>query len=84
MVDITKIKNPIKGIEISGENINSKNPGASKLLSINLSMPLPIDTAKNICGIIPIKVAKKKFTALTLKIVGNRQLICQGIPPINR
>ena len=69
---------------MSEDNINSRNPGASKFLSINFSIPLPIDTAKNICGIMPIKVAKKKFTILTLKIVGNRQLICQGIPPINR
>ena len=69
---------------MSGDNTNSKNPGASKLLSINFSIPLPIDTAKNIWGIIPIKVAKKKLTALTLKIVGNKQLICHGMPPINR
>ena len=32
---------------------------------------------------IPIKVAKKKFNIFTLNIVGNTQLSCQGIPPIN-
>ena len=30
------------------------------------------------------QVAKKKFFTFTLKIVGKRQLNCQGIPPIKR
>ena len=34
-------------------------------------------------GIIPKKVANKKFFTLTLNNVGNRQLICHGTPPIN-
>ena len=32
----------------------------------------------------PINVAKKKLIAFTLKIVGKRQLSCQGIPPVKR
>ena len=59
-------------------------PGTSEFWSITFSKPLPIETAKNIWGIIPIKVAKKKLINFTLKIVGNRQLNCQGIPPIKR
>jgi len=56
---------------MSEDDINSSNPGASKLLSINFSMPLPIDTAKNICGMIPIKVAKKKFLIINNNILEN-------------
>ena len=58
--------------------------GTSIFSSIIFSSPLPIETAKKICGMIPIKVAKKKLLTLTSNIVGKRQLICQGIPPINR
>ena len=58
--------------------------GTSEFLSITFSNPLPIETTKNICGTMPINVAKKKFFTLTLKIVGKRQLSCQGIPPIKR
>ena len=58
--------------------------GASRLLSIIFSNPLPIETAKKIWGIIPINVAKKKLFIFTLKIVGIRQLNCQGIPPTKR
>ena len=69
---------------MSGERINLSIPGASELLSIIFSIPLPIDTAKKICGTIPINVAKKKLLTFTLNIVGKIQLICQGIPPIKR
>ena len=58
--------------------------GGSEFLSITFSNPVPIDTAKKICGIIPINEAEKKFLILTLKIVGKRQLSCQGIPPTKR
>ena len=79
--------NPIKAIigkYISGEKIISVIPGTSEFWSITFSKPLPIETAKNICGIIPIKVAKKKLFTFTLKRVGKRQLNCQGIPPMKR
>ena len=56
-------------------------PGSSEFSFITFSNPDPIDTAKKICGIIPINEAKKKFFTLTLKIVGKRQLSCQGTPP---
>ena len=59
-------------------------PGSSEFLSITFSNPAPIDTAKKICGIIPINEAKKKFLTLTLKIVGKRQLSWKGIPPTKR
>ena len=72
------------GTYTSLENIMSFKLGNSEFLSITFSRPLPIDTAKNICGIIPIKEAKKKFFTFTLKIVGRRQLSCHGIPPTNR
>ena len=42
-----------------------------------------IETTKKTCGMIPIKVAKKKFVTLTLNSVGNMQLSCHGIPPMN-
>ena len=58
-------------------------PGSSEFLSITFSNPAPIDTAKKICGIIPINEAKKKFFTLTLKIVGKIQLNCHGMPPQN-
>ena len=58
--------------------------GTSEFFSIIISSPLPIDTARKIWGIIPINVAKKKFNILTLKRVGNKQLICHGMPPKKR
>ena len=57
--------------------------GATIFCSITFSNPLPIETAKKICGMIPINVALKKFLTLTLKIVGKIQLSCHGIPPQN-
>ena len=68
---------------MSGKKIMSRIFGTSEFWSINFSNPLPIETAKKIWGIIPINVAKKKFMIFTLKIVGKRQLNCQGIPPTN-
>ena len=47
-------------------------PGTSELLSITFSSPLPIETIKNVCGKIPIKVDQKKLETLTLKIQGNK------------
>ena len=44
---------------MSGEKIISFIPGTSVFVSISFSNPLPIETTKNIPGIIPIKVAKK-------------------------
>ena len=58
--------------------------GGFKFWLIIISKPLPIETTKKTCGIIPIKVARKKFIIFTLNRVGNIQLNCQGIPPINR
>ena len=72
------------GIYISGEEIISVIRGISEFWSITFSNPLPIETAKNIWGIIPISVAKKKLVIFTLKIVGKRQLSCQGTPPTKR
>ena len=69
---------------MSGDVIKLINLGASSFLSIIFSKPLPMETAKKIWGIIPKNVAKKKFFIFTLKIVGIRQLSCQGIPPIKR
>ena len=66
-----------------GEEIISIIFGGSKFFWIIVSSPLPIETIKKVCGIIPIIVAKKKFLTLTLKRVGKIQLSCQGIPPIN-
>jgi hypothetical protein len=57
--------------------------GASKFLSINFSKPLPIEQIKKSDGMIPIKVAQKKFCILTLKIHGNTFDIAKGIPPTN-
>ena len=68
---------------MSGEKIISVTLGISEFWSITFSNPLPIETAKKIWGIIPIKEAKKKLLTFTLKIDGKRQLSCQGIPPIN-
>ena len=56
-----KIKIPITGIYISGDNTNSVNEGAFKLLSIIFSRPDPRDAAINTCGDIPNRVPKKKF-----------------------
>ena len=68
----------------SGVKIMSVILGTSEFLSITFSNPLPIETAKKICGMIPMSDAIKKLLTLTLKIVGKRQLNCQGTPPINR
>ena len=68
---------------MSGEYIISIILGGSKFWLIIFSRPLPIETTKNICGIIPIKVAKKKLLNLTLKIHGNKFDRAKGIPPIN-
>ena len=57
--------------------------GGFKFWPIIVSKPLPIETTRKIWGIIPIKVAKKKFTNFTLNRVGNIQLSCHGMPPIN-
>ena len=67
-----------------GEDIISIIPGGFKFWFITSSNPVPIETTKKIWGIIPIKVAKKKFITLTLNKVGKRQLNCQGMPPIKR
>ena len=64
--------------------MRSNIEGTSVFSSINFSKPLPIDTTKNICGMMPMNVAIKKLETLTLKIVGKRQLNCQGIPPMKR
>ena len=74
----------MSGTYISGEKIISVIPGTSEFWSIIFSNPLPMETAKKICGMTPISVAKKKLLTLTLKRVGNKQLICHGIPPIKR
>ena len=57
--------------------------GGFKFWLIIISSPLPMETTKKTCGIIPINVAKKKLITLTLNKVGKIQLSCQGIPPIN-
>ena len=69
---------------MSAEKIISDILGTSEFWSITFSNPLPIETAKKIWGMMPIKDAKKKFLFFTLKIVGKRQLNCQGIPPMKR
>ena len=71
------------GIYISAEYIKSVIFGGSKFCSIIFSSPLPIETTKNICGMIPINVAKKKLPILTLNIHGNTFESAKGIPPIN-
>ena len=58
-------------------------PGGSNFWPIIVSRPLPIETTRKTWGIIPIKVARKKFINFTLNSVGNMQLNCHGIPPIN-
>ena len=68
---------------MSGEYIKSIILGASKFCSIIFSSPLPIETTKNNCGVIPINVAQKKLLTLTLKIQGNTFDNAKGIPPIN-
>ena len=50
-----------------GEEIISIIFGGSKFFLIIVSNPLPIETIKKVCGMIPIIVANKKFLALTLK-----------------
>ena len=50
---------------MSGKKIISVNDGISEFWSITFSNPLPIETAKKIWGIIPIRVARKKLLALT-------------------
>ena len=69
---------------MSGKKIISVNDGISVFWSITFSNPLPIETAKKIWGIIPIRVARKKLLVLTSKIVGKIQLSCQGTPPTKR
>jgi hypothetical protein len=59
MVVINKIKKIIIGKYISGAVIKSIAFGAFKLSSIIFSKPLPMDTTKKDCGIVPIKIAKK-------------------------
>ena len=68
---------------MSGEYIKSIMLGGSKFASIIFSSPLPIETIKNNCGKIPIKVAQKKLVTLTLKIHGKTFEIPKGIPPTN-
>ena len=83
IVSIIKKKNPNKGIYISGVKIKSLNLGASKFWSIIFSNPLPIETSKNIWGIIPRIVAQKKLFTFTLKMHGITFEIIKGIPPMN-
>ena len=64
-----------------GEDIISIILGGFKFWFITVSNPLPIETTKKICGIIPIKVAKKKFNTFTLNKVGKIHESCHGIPP---
>ena len=68
---------------MSGDKIKSLNLGGSRFWSIIFSIALPIETIRNIWGIIPMIVAKKKFFNLTLKIHGSTFEITKGIPPIN-
>ena len=68
---------------MSGVKINSKNLGRFEFSSKTLFKPAPRDTPINIWGNIPIKDPKKKFLALTLKIVGKIFEIKKGIPPTN-
>ena len=82
MIKTNPIK-AIKGIYISGEYIISNNLGVSKFSSTIFSNPLPIETNKNNCGKIPIKVAQKKLLTLTLKMHGKTFEIAKGIPPTN-
>ena len=79
----TNTAKAIIGIYISGEYNKSVILGVSKFSSIIFSSPLPIETIKNNCGKIPIKVAQKKLLTLTLKIQGKTFEIPKGIPPIN-
>ena len=79
-----KIKKAKIGMYISGSRTKSVILGICEFWSMIFSKPLPMETAKKIWGIIPKNVAKKKFFIFTLKIVGIRQLSCQGIPPIKR
>ena len=71
------------GIYISGEYIKSVIFGAWRFWSITFSIPLPIETTKNIWGVTPINVAKKKLNGFTLKMQGSTLDITNGIPPIN-
>ena len=64
-----------------GVDIMSIIPGGSKFWFITISNPFPIETTKKTWGIIPISVAKKKFTTFTLNKVGNMHESCHGIPP---
>ena len=58
---IIKITNASIGIYMSGEYIKSIILGASKFCSIIFSSPLPIETTKNNCGVIPNNVAQKNY-----------------------
>ena len=62
---------------MSGENIISVIPGTSAFWSIIFSNPLPIETAKKIWGIIPIKVAKKKLYLKLLEFLNFDQSLFQ-------
>ena len=68
---------------MSGEYIMSLIPGATKFWLIIFSSPLPIETIKNVEGIIPKNVDQKKLLNLTLKRHGNTFAIAKGIPPTN-
>ena len=58
--------------------MTSKIPGASIFSSIIFSKPLAIEATTNICGIMPIKVAAKKLTILTLNL--HLRLLRNGKP----
>ena len=83
IVIIIRTTNASIGIYMSGEYIKSIILGASKFWSITFSSPLPIETIKNNCGIIPIKVVQKKLDVFTLKMQGNIFDNAKGIPPIS-
>ena len=83
IVTTTKAPNPINGIYISGEYIKSVICGESKFCSIIFSIPLPIETIKNSCGVSPTNVAQKKLFIPTLKMQGNTFDSAKGIPPMN-
>ena len=57
--------------------------GATRFWSITFSKPLPIDTIKNTCGIIPRRVDQKKLETFTLNMHGNKFWRLKGVPPIN-
>ena len=83
IVNTTNPANANIGIYMTGEYIKSFMLGALRFCWMIFSSPLPIDTIKNICGVIPTNVAKKKFLTFTLKMQGSTLEITNGIPPIN-